>query len=282
MMLVVELRRLVDVLVTVCVTPDSSWLGLMGASSEIPRTSESWAISASAAGVSSALIPRRWFFRKRPPRLDICFLTLSPLSERWRMITRVLPESFEGLLSARSSLARCFPEFPEPCPGGESLPSATEGNTVASDSMRHASRRTFMATDNRKQGAVGFSSHLAGLASEGCSRVLARRQNTAAGRGDRECDRRFFRLFLPGACAGPRSAVNVGFSTARAGITSALRTAETRSCRINGAGCTLRHSEDSIAGDSSTGRAGAIAPDWRPPRSREVTERRHVVAPSRK
>jgi hypothetical protein len=135
---------------------------------------------------------------------------------------------------------------------------------------------------HRKQSAVGFSSLLAGLASEGCSRVLARRQNTAAGRDDRECDLRFFRLFLRGAGAGPRSAVNVGFTTAHAGIPSAPLTSETRSCHINGADCTLRHHRSSIVRTPSTDRAGAIAPDWRLPRSREVTERRHVIAPSRK
>src|SRR5688500_14214639 len=110
------------------------------------------------------------------------------------MITRVLPESFAWFRRARSRLLR-FPAFPDRDSAPDSvtflepLASASEGNTVANDSMRHASRRTFICrltsqTQSRRN-FVAFSRIRGGG-------LLVRRQAGASRSRGRYCDRLFF------------------------------------------------------------------------------------------
>ena len=167
MLLTVDVRLPVSALVvavTPLVTPLGSWVAPTGASSEMPSTLESSASSARALGESSATVPRRCFLRNRPPRFVRSFRTLSLLSERWRMITRVLLESVAWFRRARSSLLRfsavpgCDVEGdPEP---EASLPNAATGKTAASDITRHASRTTFMMRSNMANGQPSDFRHI--------------------------------------------------------------------------------------------------------------------------
>jgi hypothetical protein len=145
------------------------------------------------------------------------------------MITRVLPESFAWFRRARSSLLR-FPAFPDRDAAPDSvtllepLASAADGNTVVNDSMRHASRRTFICrltsqTQSRRNFVAFSRIRVGGL-------LVRRQAETGCGR-DRYCDLCFFGLFLRLTRAASRSAVNVGLTSATAGTPSALCDDET-------------------------------------------------------